>query len=72
MPVSTTHTVLFRIASGSCAGGSSTHDVPLGGVLAAAVSGPGHTLDTNTTVLLNELKVKVNETHAAIASLTAE
>ncbi|GFR60659.1 hypothetical protein ElyMa_000084700 [Elysia marginata] len=73
MPFSTTHTNLIRIACGSCAGGPSTHDVPLGGALAAAVSGPGHALDTKTTTLmLNELKVKVKETHGATANLATE
>ncbi|GFR82305.1 hypothetical protein ElyMa_005947200 [Elysia marginata] len=72
MPATTTHADLIRIACGSCAGGPSTLDVPLGGALAAAVRGAGHAPDTNKTVLVNELKIKVEETHGAIANLTAE
>ncbi|GFR80997.1 hypothetical protein ElyMa_004059100 [Elysia marginata] len=73
MPLSPAHRNLIRVACGSCAGGLSSNDVPLAGALAAAVSGPGHALDTSTTtLLLNELKLKVEETHGATANLTAE
>ncbi|GFS04286.1 hypothetical protein ElyMa_001170900 [Elysia marginata] len=72
MPTSTTHANLIRIACGSCTGGPSTLDVPLGGALAAGVRRAGHAPDTNKTVLVNELKLKVEETRGVIANLFAE